>query len=170
MKKKKVIIIILILGFLLISTGITYYFINLTPTENITTKEKDNKKEPEKELINPNIEKNEKDTFKEEHCLDNICIEELNVLNELDAEKSIVDGILINKSSQIIPAGYIKIEFNLEDGVHSEVLAHNEIPANGETVLSWYHKDKNLINSTNYKLVKPTDQEIAIKKAKEQAS
>jgi len=165
MSKKLVIILLGIGGILLLVGGI---LVSTTVIKNAAQEEnKEKQKETTEEYV-PDVDKNEAETLKQQHCLETLCIDTLSVLNDNDAELSIVSGELKNTSEQVAPAGYIKIVFKVGEETFERMLYHEEIQGNGIHPIEWQHTNKELIEAPDYQLVKPTETEIQAE-IKEQA-
>ena len=156
---KKLGISILIIGGIIILLGIVLTSINVIKE---ATSDKDNKKEIEQvEGYISDVDKNKSEKFNKKHCLEKLCIEKLDVITDNNAKLSVVKGKLKNTSNESVPASYIKIVFTLGTETYEEILYHQEIPAEGTYTLEWLHKNEQLLQASDYKLEKPTENEIA---------
>ena len=106
MKDKKV-IIILIIGAILIFSGIILVSINTILKE---------------QTDKPNAQFNESEKLKETHCLDSICIDRLTILKDNETGVNVVKAILKNTSETAIPLGFFKIELSKDQIVESRLL------------------------------------------------
>lgn len=163
---KKIVLLMLMFGLLLLGGGILLLF----TSADFTTENKYTEKKETKEVTEyvENKSQNKSEALKQRHCLNSICIDELNVVTNNDINLSVVNADLKNISDQIIPEGYIKIVFTLNGTSFEKLLFHNEIPANSFAILEWQHNNKELINALDYSLVEPTAAEIIAEKQKQE--
>lgn len=166
MSKKTGIIILGIIGVLLLTGGL---IISATAIkEAAIDKNKETKQEQVKEdEYIPDIDVNESEKLKEQHCIENICIDTLSVVTDNDQKISVVSGELKNTSAQVIPEGYIKIIFKVGEETFEKMLYHDVIQPNGINVLEWQHHNEKLTEAPDYQLVKPTEAEILAENKKQ---
>lgn len=149
MKKRIIGIALLILGILIISFGIYNVMSNTTtkqPKKTIT----------KTDALNRTI--NSSDKVKEEHCLDYLCISNMEMINE-DENISIITGNLINKSDKIIPKGWINLVFTVEEEKITEAFYHEELQPNEAVPLELQHKNSKIVNAKDYKIKTPSKEE-----------
>ena len=150
------------IGMIVLTIGGILLLVGTILIGNKIIKKQEPQKESQKQIQEyvPNIDKNESENLKKQHCLENLCIDELEVITDNNANLSIVSGYLKNQSSQPAPKGYIKIIFTIGTETFEEILYHDEISGNGTYKLEWQHKNEQLVDAIDYKLETPTEEEI----------
>lgn len=123
---KKFMVLVIIISFLLILTGV---YLNLKKTDSHKSMEK---------VQQTNVS----EALKKKHCLKNLCIQSMNI--SYQDKLGIISFILINQSNDVIPAGFIKLEFDHNKkftylSYHSEILPQEtqktEIQVSTDTIL-----------------------------------
>ena len=105
---------------------------------------------------------NNSDSLTEEHCLDNICINNMNIYYNKDNISS-VSGLMKNTSPNTIDA-CVKIKFTVPE--HEETIDYNfcyyELKTNEEVPIETYFNEdqKDLVFATNYELDYLSDEEL----------
>ena len=158
--KKILITITLLIGMLLMILGISIQLSSSKESSKAepTTNETEELTEKEIDEIY-DIERNESKNIKKEHCLNNICISSMEIINQYD-DIMVVSGEITNKSASITPAGYIKIVFQLEEKQETLMFYYNAIESNKTIPLELQHQKKELVTATDYTIEIPTQDEI----------
>lgn len=138
---KKIIVFVIVISFLLIIGG----FLNFKQSKNQRPVDK------VKQTINTSKE------LKREHCLKTLCIQsmEISYQNEL----GIISFILINKGSEVLPAGFIKLEFDYNPEF-SYISYHSEMLGNETQKTEIQVSKDNIIQMKDYEIKELTATEL----------
>jgi hypothetical protein len=102
---------------------------------------------------------NKSKKIKKRHCLDNFCIDNMEIVNDYDYIY-IISGDVVNNSNKEIKEDYVKLVFTTKDKEISIIYNYSSLTENATYPLEIHHNDKDIVNATDYKIVKATNKEI----------
>lgn len=161
MKFNKLVALILVfVGLLCLGGGIVYSFLATASDKNVEKKvvDKDlNQKEIDAVY---HIERNDSKKLSERHCLNSLCIDNMEITYQDEANGNI-SGTLINTSSEVIPSGYINFIFTDGENTITTYYSYLDINPSDSVPLEILFTDKNYLNVTDYELETPSAEAIA---------
>lgn len=138
--KKKIIILSLVFVLLLgigITLSLTYFnedYMNRMTEKKIYNRERNNKKK-----------------IKEKHCLDNICINSMEIVNEYE-DIRVISGELENISNDTLEAGTITLEFKVGKETYTEIIYYDTLLPNQSAYFETHHDNEFLVKAIDYKM------------------
>ena len=150
--KKIVIIVLILIGIISLAVGISLVFTNNNDGSN-EQDSTDNEATPQEEVREGNITE-----IKEEHCLDALCIKDMQIIN-VSPQMNIISGTFVNNSETTIPGDCFKFIFEINKEIIEKSFCYGDIEAHGEAPLELQYQDPRIINATDYKLQMLTDEE-----------
>jgi len=157
---KKLAIVLVLIGLLLLGSGIVLFTLNAKETQPKpnNAEEQETAQEPTEE-----VKENNNEFIKEEHCLQTICIETITIKKDATTNQISVTGEFTNKGTAVEPAGYIKFLVIHEGKEFYKLIQYPEIQPNAKVPINFLAEDKDniLLYAMDYTLVEPTQTEIA---------
>ena len=93
------------------------------------------------------------------HCLEDLCIKNLKIIEENEYTK-LLSGEFINKNSKEIEAGFVNINFKLEEKTITFGLYYPDLKPNQESPIEYHFTNNGLNKAENYDLTKPSNEEL----------
>lgn len=139
---KKYVVLVIVISFLLIIMGLFLNFNNLNSNKTTVKTRQINTSE----------------ALKKEHCLGLLCIQKMQITyrNKL----GMITFILINKGNEIIPADFIKLEFDHNKNL-SYISYHAEILPNQTQQTEIEVSNDDILQMKDYEIKKLTASELA---------
>jgi len=162
MKKKNITIIIciiILIGLVLLGSGI---YASINKKDSIKKQSIESQEEMKsQDMIDKKYDRkrNKSEAMKEKHCLDKICITDIENTFE-SGSIGVISGNMINEGDSSIPAGYLKLSFTAENFEEKLIIYHAELPARKQIPLEIQHKNEKIVEATNVKIENPTPEEI----------
>ena len=155
MGKNKIAYILIIISVIIIIAGTIIFLTGSNPKDKEKSDKEKQEKTPE-EIIE--LEKN--DSLNEEHCLENICLNNMEITgNYHEYFNASVD--ITNKSNATIENKYIKVLFEVEGNTQIKYWYIEKLEINETINIVVGLTDDTLLKATSYQLEKPTAKEIA---------
>ena len=152
--KKIVIVILILVGVISLGIGISLVFTGNKEDNNKNTNNNTNNEPANQEEIREgNVTE-----IKEEHCLGDLCIKDLKIIND-SPQMNILSGTFVNKSDNTITGDCFKFIFEINKEVIEKNFCYGDIEAHGEAPLELQYQDPRIINATDYKLQMLTEEE-----------
>lgn len=102
---------------------------------------------------------NDSDKLKRKHCLDLFCITSMKVSYQKEIFGS-VETEIQNVSDNILPAGFINMNFQTDEGVITLFLYHDELQAKQTTKVFTNFSQESIVSASDYQLTYPTDEQL----------
>lgn len=93
------------------------------------------------------------------HCLEDLCIKNLKIIEENEYTK-LLSGEFINKNSKEIEAGFVNINFKLEEKTITFGLYYPDLKSNQVSPIEYHFTNNGLNKAENYDLTKPSNEEL----------
>ena len=155
MGKNKIAYILIIISVIIIIAGTIIFLTGSNPKDKEKSDKEKQEKTPE-EIIE--LEKN--DSLNEEHCLENICLNNMEITgNYHEYFNASVD--ITNKSNATIENKYIKVLFEVEGNTQIKYWYIEKLEINETINIVVGLTYDTLLKATSYQLEKPTAKEIA---------
>jgi len=153
MNKRKIAIIILMILLCLLLGLLSYIlFFNNDSNKNETN----TNKEFDKSI---NRVRNNSDKIKEEHCLNNFCIDDMQISSEYE-NIQVITGTVTNKSSETIPEGLIGLVFNVDGKVITQEFYYLQVEPGASFPLQTNYDNSKIINAGDYKIIQLSNEEL----------
>ena len=157
--KKKLLIVIMILGTLLVISGLFFGVIKMDKKEKQKQQEQESTETlpNEDEIVeqitntNPNIAK--------EHCLDNLCVTDLKIV-KADESINIIKGYIKNTTQAPLEASFIDLTFNVDGIPTVQPCYYETIPAGETYVIEIHYENDKLLNVADYQVSRPTPEQL----------
>ena len=151
--KKIIIIILIIVGVAALGIGISLVFTDNKENNNEQVNTNNEDTTPEEEIREGNVTE-----IKEEHCLGDLCIKDLKIIND-SPQVNILSGTFVNNSDNTITSDCFKFIFEINKEVIEKAFCYGDIEPHGEAPLELQYQDPRIINATDYKLQMLTEEE-----------
>lgn len=115
-------------------------------------------KEKQSNNLSQDIQKNNNEKIKKEHCLNSLCIKSMSI--SVESNINYLTATIINQSEREILSGFINLEFQVGDEKIVEVYYHNELPPNVEISMEIGAIDQKLLKATDYKIKELSQEEL----------
>lgn len=162
MIKKVSSIILIIIGLVFITCGCFLMFYHkdekIKPKEDKSSVDTMSQAEIDKLY---NRERNQSSLIPKKHCFDDVCIENMQITYE-DGMLGVISGDISNVSNKNISEGALKLSFQNGESVFSEIFLYPDLKVGEEFALEIQYTNYDILSSSDYSIVLPTDEEIAL--------
>lgn len=155
---KKVAIIIIGIAALLLVSGIILNILGILNIPNFDKPKKNNEISQEEIDKIYNRDRNKSKDISKKHCLDNLCINSMEITFQKDAF-GVVSAVMYNDSEEVVPMGYVNLKFEVNDDNLTLHFYHNEIQPGEKIPLEIHFTDSRFISAKDYMIEYPSDEE-----------
>lgn len=115
---------------------------------------------PSNNTLENNIIVNDSEKIKEEHCLDFFCITSMEMGYQKNVEGGDITISYRNQGDDVLPAGFLHIEFETKKGSKTLIFYHQELKAGESSNKLLDYLDEDIVYATDYRLLQPTEEQI----------
>lgn len=150
--KRKTIIIVLIIGASLLIIGSV---LSILPKNDSSEGNGSKNSTTQKETI-----KNTSEKLKADHCLAQVCITNVEIINDR-SDMKVINGTLTNTFTEKAPASCLKLVFDIKGRTITKNFCYLELEPKQSVPLELQHHEKDIITAKDYKIEPLTEEEIA---------